>query len=196
MTSTAMDPIDEITMLVTSYDGSDPRTTDRLVRLLYDQIYVIASQQRGRWHGDFTLNTTALISEAYLKLVDLPPENWKSRAHFMAVMAKALRCVLMDYTKRKKAAKRGGDQMEVTLVESRLIDSDRWEDFSALEEALQRLEKVNPRHSRIVEMRFFGGMSIEETAEAMNLSTATVKRGWNVARAWLHHEIKKNMLQP
>lgn len=190
-----MDPTLEITELLKQYDGRELRSTDRLIRLLYDQIYQMAAQQRGRWHGDFTMNTTALISEAYLKLIDMPLASWKNRTHFMAVMAKALRCVLIDYTKHKRAAKRGGDQYDVTLVESRLIQADDFESFEALELALQRLETLNPRQSRIVELRFYGGMSIEETAEAMGLSTATVKRGWNVARAWLHREINRNMLK-
>lgn len=189
-----MNQIEEITRLLADYDGTDVRVTDRLVRMMYDQIYVLARQQRGRWHGDFTLNTTAMISEAYLKLSDMPDANWKSRSHFMAVMAKAMRCVLLDYAKMKKAAKRGGDQPEVTLVESRLIHPDQLEDFEALETALQKLETINPRQSQIVELRFFGGMNIEETAEALGYSTATVKRSWNVAKAWLHKEIRKNML--
>src|SRR5690606_19452782 len=189
-----MNTTEEITELLKQYDGRELRSTDRLIRLLYDQIYILAAQQRGRWHGDFTMNTTALISEAYLKLIDMPGANWQNRTHFMAVMAKALRCVLMDYTKRKKASKRGGDNHDVTLVETRIIQAEQFDDFEALEVALQQLESINPRQSGIVELRVYGGMSIEEAPETMNLSPATVKRGWNVGRAWLRREIKRNLL--
>jgi RNA polymerase sigma factor (TIGR02999 family) len=171
---------------------------DELFPLVYDELHGIASRERRRWDGDETLNTTALVNEAYLKLVDQSAPDWRSRAHFLAVAAIAMRQILIDYAKRKRAAKRGGGRMHLPLhglegVLHREEDASgsRDEVLLALDEALDRLERRDPRQARIVECRFFGGMSIEDTAEALGVSAATVKRGWAMAQAWLYRDLKR-----
>lgn len=171
---------------------------DELFPLVYHELHRIASAQRRRWSGDETLNTTALVNEAYLRLVDQSAPAWRDRAHFMAVAATAMRQILIDYAKRKRAAKRGGGQAHVAWheVEAAIAGADdqsglRDEVLVALDDALRRLEQVDRRQTRIVECRFFGGMTIEDTAEALGVSPATVKRGWSMAQAWLYRDLKQ-----
>jgi RNA polymerase sigma factor (TIGR02999 family) len=176
-------------------DGN-PAAFNELLPLVYDELHRLAERQRRRWQGDETLDTTALVHEAYLKLAGQQAPEWETRAHFLAVAATAMRQIHIDYAKRKCAAKRGGLQPRVPLheVESALqggAASDGGEEgLVALDDALRRLGRVNERQMRIVECRFFAGMSIEETAEALGLSPATVKRGWAVAQAWLYRDLR------
>jgi RNA polymerase sigma factor (TIGR02999 family) len=169
----------------------------RLLPLLYDELHRIAAGQRRRWQGDETLNTTALLHEAYLKLVDQSDPQWQSRAHFLAVASTAMRQILVDYAKRKCTFKRGGRHWHEPLHEIEAVlnveagPADQSEALAALDESLRRLDAHDPRQSRIVECRFFGGMTIEETAEALGLSPATVKRGWTMAQAWLYRELSR-----
>jgi RNA polymerase sigma factor (TIGR02999 family) len=172
---------------------------DELFPLVYDELHGIAARERRRWEGDETLDTTALVNEAYLKLVDQSAPDWQSRAHFLAVAATAMRQILIDYAKRKRAAKRGGGQphlslheLEAALHRDEGASGSRDEVLLALDEALNRLQRREPRQARIVECRFFGGMSIEDTAEALGISPATVKRGWAMAQAWLYRELKRS----
>ena len=169
---------------------------DALVPLVYDELRVLARRQRRRWRGDETLDTTALIHEAYLRLVDQSVQRWISHPHFLAVASRAMRQVLLDYAKRQHAAKRGGARRQVSLgeVEELLLSRGELGDahseaLLAVEEALGRLERHDPVHARVVECRFYGGMSIEETAEALGTSPATVKRKWAFARAYLNREL-------
>ena len=172
---------------------------DDLLPLVYDELHRLASRQRRRWHGDETLDTTALLHEAYLKLAGQSAPEWRSRAHFLAVAATAMRQVLLDYAKRKRSAKRGGrfrheplHEIEAALkVEANSVEA-QTEVLAALDESLRRLDAYDPRQSRIVECRFFGGMTVEETAEALGLSPATVKRGWTMAQAWLYRDLSRS----
>lgn len=167
---------------------------DALFSVVYDELYRRAKQQRGRWDGDHTLNTTALMHEAYLKLVAHKEKNWTNRVHFMNVAAQAMRHILLNYAEKKKAIKRGGDLSRGSLSDADLIlgaawRPTEWDRLLTLEAALQRLEQIHPRLSRIVACRFYGGLTFEETATALNLSTATVKRSWVTAKAWLYREL-------
>jgi RNA polymerase sigma factor (TIGR02999 family) len=173
---------------------------DELFPLVYDELHLIAERQRRRWEGDETLNTTALVNEAYLKLVDQSAPDWRSRAHFLAVASTAMRQILMDYAKRKRAAKRGGRRPHVALheIEAALHEAEdpsgvRDEVLVALDNSLRRLDQRDQRQTKIVECRFFGGMSIEDTAEALGVSPATVKRGWSMAQAWLYRDLKESV---
>jgi RNA polymerase sigma factor (TIGR02999 family) len=171
---------------------------DELFPLVYDELHGIAARERRRWEGDETLNTSALVNEAYLRLVDQSAPDWRSRAHFLAVAATAMRQILIDYAKRKRAAKRGGGQphlalhdLEAALHRDESASGSRDEVLLALDEALNRLQQRDLRQARIVECRFFGGMSIADTGEALGVSPATVKRGWAMAQAWLYRELKR-----
>ena len=170
---------------------------DELLPLVYDELHRLAQRQRSRWEGDETLNTTALVHEAYFKLAGQSSPEWQNRAHFLAVASTAMRQILIDYAKRKRTAKRGGQQPHLTLhdVEAVLRQEEPSADLSnevlvAIDDSLRRLDQRDHRQMRIVECRFFGGMSIEDTAEALGVSPATVKRGWAVAQAWLYRDLK------
>ncbi len=167
---------------------------DRLVPLVYDELHELAHRRRRAWRGDHTLDTTALVHEAYLKLVDQRRASWETEAHFLAAASQAIRHILINYARDRRTQKRGGGWQRVSL--SRAVDAASagtdtpWEDrVVALEDALTRLALRSPRQCRIVECRFFGGMTVEQTAQALDLSTATVVRSWAVARAWLHREL-------
>jgi RNA polymerase sigma factor (TIGR02999 family) len=189
-----------VTRLLRELGAGDRRAFDELLPLVYDELHGLAERQRRRWEGDETLNTTALVHEAYLRLVDQSAPQWSSRPHFLAVASRAMRQILLDYAKRKRAAKREGGRPHVQLheIEAALkgggeveVTEARSEAIIALEDSLQRLEQNDPRQSRIVECRFFGGMTIEETAEALGISPATVKRGWAMAQAWLYRDLTR-----
>ena len=175
-----------------------PGAFDELFPLVYDELHEIAARQRRRWQGDETLNTTAVVNEAYLKLVDQAAPDWRSRAHFLAVASTAMRQILIDYAKRQRAAKRGGGQPHLALHDIEAV-LQGGEDASgageevlvALDASLVRLQEQEPKQARIVECRFFGGMSIEDTAEALGVSAATVKRGWAMAQAWLYRDLRR-----
>ena len=173
---------------------------DELLPLVYDELHRIAEGQRRRWDGDETLNTTALVNEAYLRLVDQSAPEWRSRAHFLAVASTAMRQILIDYAKAKRTSKRGGrlphvalHEIEATLHQATDPSGVRDEALIALDDALRRLDHRDKRQTRIVECRFFGGMSIEDTAEALGVSPATVKRGWSMAQAWLYRDLKQSV---
>ena len=187
-----------VTRLLGELRAGDRRAFDDLLPLVYGELHMLAERQRRRWHGDETLNTTALVHEAYLRLVDQTAPQWRSEPHFLAVAATAMRQILLDYAKGKHAAKREGGRRRVTLdeVEAALsAGGDAQEAQSdaiiALEESLRRLEERDPAQGRIVECRFFGGLSVEETAEALGISPATVKRRWAMAQAWLYRDVKR-----
>lgn len=187
---------ESVTQLLEAAREGNHEAINALFPLVYDELRALAHRRRQAWNGDYTLNTTALVHEAYLKLVDQTHPEWTSRAHFFGVAAKAMRHIQINYAKHRQRKKRGGDVNKVSLDElSRLFDQetpltdDRAEALISLDEALTRLEHVSERQSRIVECRFFGGMTIDETAEALDVSPATIKRGWAMAQAWLHREI-------
>lgn len=186
-----------VTVLLEGVRQGDPAAPGQLFTLVYDKLREIARGQRRRQPSTDTLNTTALVHEAFLKLFGTGLRDFKDRAHFMAVAATAMRQILIGHARRNIAQKRGSGQSPVSLgeIESALwneagFDAPTADALLALDRALERLQLQSERQSRIVECRFFGGMSIEETAEALGISSATVKRDWSMAQAWLHREMQ------
>ncbi len=167
---------------------ADP-SIDDLVLEVYDDLRRMAHRQLRAERADHTLSTTALVHEAYLKLARLDRIRWQNRAHFCAEAARAMRRILVDYAVRRGAQKRGGTRTRVELDQLRAITDRDASQLLALHAALQVLEREHPRHARVVECRFFGGMSVPEVSEALGLSPATVKRDWQLARAWLNREL-------
>jgi len=195
------DPQFVSTLLAQVRDGSSS-AFDALVPLVYEELHELARAQRRRWRGDDTLDTTALLHEAYLKVAAADSPDWQSRSHFFSVAARAMRQVLIDYARAKATEKRGGDRVQVSLNQFKpgeLTGSavgagvDGNETLLALDRALTRLEFLDPRQCRVVECRFFGGMTIKETAAAVDMSTATVERDWALAKAWLFREVQREM---
>jgi RNA polymerase sigma factor (TIGR02999 family) len=187
---------ESVTELLQVLRDGDQTAFNALLPLVYDELHRLAGQQRNRWDGDETLDTTALVHEAYFRLADQSAPNWQNKAHFLSVAATAMRQILIDYSKRKRAAKRGGKAphlslhaLEPALLQTTTAAGVRDDIMVALDESLGRLEQVNRRQMRIVECRFFGGMSVEDTAEALGVSPATVKRGWKMAQAWLYRDL-------
>lgn len=185
-----------ITGLLQAVQRGDRAALGALFPLVYEELTHLAHRQRQGWHGDLTLNTTAVVHEAYLKLVDQKRLPAESRAHFFGVAAKAMRHILCNYARDKSRKKRGGGVQHVSLepgheVAAQLeFSEEQTEKLAALDEALERLERVADRQARIVECRFFGGMSVEDTAAALGISPRTVKRDWSFARAWLRREMQ------
>lgn len=162
---------------------------DRLMPAVYDELRRIAHRQLSGERSDHTLETTALVHEAYLKLSRLDRIEWRDRGHFLAAASGAMRRILVDYAVARRAEKRGGERQRVPLDDIIILADERAQELLALDEALRRLALESERAARIVEWRFFGGMTVEETAAVMELSPATVKREWTVARAWLNREL-------
>jgi RNA polymerase sigma factor (TIGR02999 family) len=162
---------------------------DALFNDVYVELRGLARAQRRRWQGDYTMNTTALIHEAYLKLASQNKTKWNDRHHFLAVASKAMRQILVNYSQRKRSAKRGGEARIVTLDENMQISAGSAEELLALDEGLKALERQQPRLGRVTECRFFAGLSVEETAAALDISPATVKRDWALASAWLYRYV-------
>jgi RNA polymerase sigma factor (TIGR02999 family) len=180
---------EDLTRLLESASGGDRDAFDRVVTRVYAELRAIARRQlRGERPGH-TLHTTALVNEAFLKLAKLDRIRWQNREHFFAIAARSMRNVLVSYAVRRRRLKRGGGVPDVPLDEASLLPDERVDQVLALHEALQDLEKVDERHARIVECRFFAGMTIEETATALGISPATVKRDWQLLRAWLQREL-------
>ena len=180
----------EVTALLTQLGSRGPAAIDRLMSILYDELRRIASRQLRGERPDHTLETTALVHEAYVKLVGLDRISWQNRAHFLAVASQAMRRVLVNHAVSRRAQKRGGARSKVPLEDIAPGQAQPVETLMALDTALHRLEQIDPRLSRVVECRYFGGMSVEEAAEALRVSPATIKRDWSVARAWLNRELR------
>ena len=168
----------------------EQRPMDQLLPLVYEDLRRVARRQLGRERADHTLSTTALVHEAYLRLVDQTRARWVDRAHFFAVAAGVMRRILVDYARRYRAAKRGGDAQHLDLDNVEVSLEQRSEMLIGLDEALGRLAELNPRLSQVVEYRFFGGMTEEETAEALGVTDRTVRRDWIKAKAWLSRELQ------
>ncbi len=183
----------EVTALLHAAEQGNPDAMDELFDLVYAELKSLAKGQRARWSGDHTLNTTVLVHEAYIKLVDQSQAKFSDRAHFLAVAARAMRHILVNYAERQQAAKRGGGKAHVELDAANPVSPEAAEDVIALNSALNRLAEVNERQAQVVETRFFGGFSIDETAGLLGISPATVKRDWALASAWLHREIQKDL---
>jgi RNA polymerase sigma factor (TIGR02999 family) len=189
-----------VTVLLDEVRRGDPNAPGQLFTLVYDNLRAIARGQRRRQPDTETLNTTALVNEAFLKLFGTGTRDFKDRSHFMAVAATAMRQILIGHARRNIAQKRGGgeapasfDEIEHALASDTGVVPQAADALLALDRALERLQQQSARQSRIVECRFFGGMSIEETAEALAISPATVKRDWSMAQAWLHREMQQEL---
>ena len=179
----------QITNLLLAWGKGDEAALGALMPLVYDELRRVAARHmRGQREGH-TLQTTALVNEAYLRLIDASRVQWQNRAHFFAVAAHFMRRILVDFARSRNYQKRGGGGHAVSLDEAMIITPARGADVLALDEALTRLEALNERHAKVIELRYFGGLSEEEAAEALKVSVRTVRRDWNFARAWLHREL-------
>ena len=179
----------EITQLLLKWSRGDKDALDRLIPLVYPELRRLARQYMRRENPAHTLQTSALINEAYLRLVDQQDIEWNNRAHFFAVAAQVMRHILIDHARRHHFAKRGAGAQHVPLDETAVIHQERASEFVALDDALKRLAAFDGRKSQIVELKFFGGLTVEEVAEVLKLSPITIKREWRAAKAWLHLEI-------
>ncbi|MEZ4752588.1 MAG: sigma-70 family RNA polymerase sigma factor [Bdellovibrionota bacterium] len=179
----------EITQLLQSYNTGDPRALEQLLPLIYAELRQLAASYMRRENSDHTLQPTALVHEAYFRLVDQKGVQWKNRAHFFGIAAQLMRRILIDHARKKIAHKRGGKDIRVPFDEAK-HGSNSFSDLLALDDALNRFKELEPRQAQVVELRCFAGLSIEETAELLQTSPATVKRDWTVARAWLHSELQ------
>ncbi|HLG13409.1 MAG TPA: sigma-70 family RNA polymerase sigma factor [Blastocatellia bacterium] len=179
----------EITQLLIDWSRGDQTALDQLMPLVYDELRRLAHRYMRRERPGHTLQTTALVNEVYIRLIDQTKANWQNRVQFLAVCAMLMRRILVTYAQRRRSAKREGQTLLVSLDEAAVVSKARAAEVIALDEALMSLEAIDPRKSRIVELRFFGGLTIEETAEALHVSHATVEREWNTARAWLYCEM-------
>lgn len=183
---------DSVTRILAELQSSDGSAADRLLPLLYNELRALAAHCLQHERPDHTLQPTALVHEAYMKLVGDGSTSWENRAHFIGVAARAMRQVLVDHARKLKAAKRGGGQKAVTLDDTLDIGPRSTLDLMALDEALEHLAALDNRQSRIVELRFFGGLTASETACTLGISLSTVENDWRMARAWLHRELAPN----
>lgn len=174
--------------LLHAWSGGDATALDRLTPIVYDELRRVASRYMKRERDGHSLQTTALVNEAYLRLVDIRRMQWQNRAHFFAVSAQLMRRILVDYARRHNL-KRGGGLMQVSLHDAHLVDPGRGLDLVMLDSAMNSLAEIDSRKVQIVEMRFFGGLSVEETAEVLRISPITVKRDWRAAKLWLYREL-------
>jgi len=179
----------DVTALLVRLSNGEEAALDRLLPAVYDELRRIAHNQLRGERADHTLRTTELVHEAYEKLVEHNAVDWQDRQHFFAVAARAMRQVLVDHARRKTAAKRGGDAPEMPLDDVTLLQETKTEDLIALDDALDRLAAQDERAAKVVECRFFGGYTIAETADVLDVSRSTVKRDWRGARAWLNREL-------
>jgi RNA polymerase sigma factor (TIGR02999 family) len=177
-----------VSQLLADWAARDPSALDRLVPLVYDELRRLAHYHMTGEREGHTLQTTALVNEVYLRFAGIKGLQWRDRAHFFAMAGTLMRRVLVDFARRQKRGKRGGG-VAVTSLDGHDVSAAPAVDIEALDEALQRLAGVDVQQCRVVELRFFSGLSIEETAEALGISAATVKRDWTTAKAWLHHEL-------
>jgi RNA polymerase sigma-70 factor, ECF subfamily len=182
----------EVTGLLNDWTNGDQEALNRLMPLVYDELHRLASRHLRHERIGHTLQTTALVHEAYLKLVDQKKANWQNRVQFFAAAAKVMRHILVDYARSRKAVKRGGDYCRLSLDEALISAEEDDPDLLALDEALNELTAIDPQQSRVVELRVFGGLTVEDTAEALGISPRTVKREWSMAKAWLHRQIRKH----
>jgi RNA polymerase sigma-70 factor, ECF subfamily len=181
----------DITRLLSELSRGDPQAASKLIPVVYDELRHLAAGYMRRERPDHTLQPTALVHEAYVKLLAQRSVDWQGRAHFFGVAAQLMRRILIDHARGHLRQKRGGEHQKVLLDEALVFSEQQSAEILAVDESLKRLEKVDPRQARVVELRFFGGLNVEETAEVLKVSAKTVKRDWSVARAWLYADIKK-----
>ena len=179
----------EITNLLARWSDGDRAALDKLFPLVFGELRRLAHRYMRREKPGHMLQTTALVNEAYLRLVDQRNVRWQNRAHFFAIASQMMRRILVDHARSRRYDKRGGGVLKISLEEAAVISMERARELVALDDALMALEKIDPRRSRVVEMRFFGGLDNDEIAEVLKIHPNTVTRDWNLARAWLHKEV-------
>ena len=187
----AHEELDHITQLLVAAGEGHPGAMDEVFQSVYPRLKRLARSQRRRWQGNETIETTALIHEAYLKVAASRGAQYESRGHFFAVAAQAMRQVLINYAEKRSAKKRGGGAVHVTLHDADIVSEGALDELLTLNAALKQLEAMSPRQARVVECLFFAGYSVEEASEALEISPATVKRDWSSARAWLYREMQR-----
>jgi RNA polymerase sigma-70 factor, ECF subfamily len=178
----------EVTRLLMELKGRRPEAAPRLFDLLYRELRRLAQRHMVNERPEHTMQATALVHEAYIRLVD-GHQDWRNRAHFFAIASSAMRRILVDHARAKRAAKRPGSQKQTNLEDIPLLSNEHYDDAIAIDLALKKLSKIDARQGRIVELRYFGGLTADETSEALGVSTITVQRDWAVAKAWLHGEL-------
>ena len=179
-----------VTQLLVDWGQGDQTALDKLMPLVYDELRRLAANHLRRERAEHTLQPTALVNEAYLKLIDQKNARWQNRAQFFGISAQLMRRILVDHARQHQAAKRGGkDQQRLSITEAGNLSPESPVDLLALNEALEELGKMDPQQCRIVELKFFGGLSIDETAEVLGIGHATVEREWKLARAWLRRQL-------
>lgn len=183
----------DVTEILLRWRNGDQEALDQLMPLVYDELHRLANAYLRRERPGHTLQTTALVHEAYLRLVDQTHANWQNRAHFYGVAAQLMRRILVSHARTQQAAKRGSGGLKLSLDEVAMKAKQREAEVVALDDALMDLAKIDPQQSRIVELRYFAGLNIEETAEVLGVSPATVKREWGTAKAWLYNELSKTV---
>ena len=182
----------EITKLLKDWSGGDSTALDRVIPLVYDELHRLAHQHMRRERAGHLLQTSALINEAYLRLMEQPELNLENRTHFFGIAARLMRQILVDEARKRNSAKRGGGGIQVSLTQATNVVQEQAANVVALDDALKTLEGIDGRQSEIVELRFFGGLSIEETAKVLSVSPGTVMRDWTFARAWLRNEMSRS----
>lgn len=185
-------PPSEVSLLLQGWRSGDRQALDALLPLVYGELRRLAHYQLRKERPDHTLQSAALVHEAYLRLIGLNVPDWESRTHFFAIAAQLMRQILVDYARRHKAAKRGGSICKLSLDDAATASRREDVDVVALDDALKALARLDPRQSRVVELRFFAGLSLQEISEATEIAPATVQRDWTAARAWLYREISRN----
>jgi RNA polymerase sigma-70 factor, ECF subfamily len=186
----ATPPPHEITQLLLAWNDGDQAALEQLTTLVHTELHRLAKGYLFGERTGHTLQTTALINEVYLRLIDWKNVRWQNRAHFFGVAAQVMRRILVDYARARRYAKRGGEARQVSLDEAATVHEDRSAEFVALDEALKELAEIDPRKSQIVELKFFGGLNTKETAEVLKVSQRKVEREWSVARTWLYRELR------
>ncbi len=182
----------DITQLLLAWGEGDQAALERLMPLVYEEMRKIARRYMVRQRPDHTLQTTALVNEAYLRLIDSSKVKWQNRAHFFAISAQLMRRILVDFARARLNQKRGGGVQKVVLDEALTISAEPSAELVALDDAMNELAAIDKRQSRIVELRYFGGLTEEETAEVLDISTRTVRRDWSLARAWLYRQLNQD----
>jgi RNA polymerase sigma factor (TIGR02999 family) len=183
----------EVTQLLVDWSNGDQAALDKLIPLVYEELHRMAKRHIGRERPGHTLQTTALVNEAYLRLIDQRSVRWQNRAHFFSIAARLMRRILIDHARAHHYAKRGGVMIKVSLGKAIDVSKERATELVLLDDAMTALAALDPRKSQVVELRFFGGMSVEETAEVLGVSSVTVMRDWSTAKAWLHRAMAKGV---
>ena len=189
-------PSADLTALLLAWGDGDETALARLVPIVHDELHRIAGACMAGEKGNHTLQATALVNEAYLRLIQIQRINWQNRAHFLAMAARLMRRILVDFARSKQYLKRGGGAVNVSLAPDVALSAEPGRDLVALDDALEALAKIDARKSRVIEMRFFGGLSVTETAEALRVSPETVMRDWKLAKAWLLQQLRSTDANP